>query len=463
MLKKYGQLNVAVLLLCDLLSLSLCWLAAYYVRFYAGIVPLTRGFVPLSPYLELLPFLLLFWLFVARITGLYERVPARAREEGFVPILKAATGVALCLMALTFFYRERSYSRVMMAYFWAASPFFLWGARLIGWSIIRKLRRRGVDVRRTLLVGHGPVAERVAEALKSHAALGFHLVGALSPEGRTPGGLQRLGGYPDLRRALAEMGASDVYLALPLAEHDELEAMMVELADETADVRVVPDLLHFMRLHAGVEELAGLPVVNLSESPLFGWRRWVKRGADVVIASLLLGVLSPLMALIALAIKLTSPGPVLFRQERMGLDGVRFEMLKFRSMGVDAERETGAVWARRGDARRTSLGALLRRTSLDELPQLWNVLCGEMSLVGPRPERPVFVQQFRRSVPGYMLRHKVKSGITGWAQVNGWRGDTSLEKRIECDLYYIEHWSLLFDLEILWLTLWKGLISKHAY
>ena len=162
-------------------------------------------------------------------------------------------------------------------------------------------------------------------------------------------------------------------------------------------------------------------------------------------------------------IKLTSPGPVFFAQERMGLDGVSFRMYKFRSMRMGAERETGAVWARPGDERRTLIGGLLRRASLDELPQLFNVLRGDMSLVGPRPERPVFVEDFRKAVPGYMLRHKMKSGITGWAQVNGWRGNTSIDKRIEHDLFYIENWSLWFDLRILWLTLWKGFVSENAY
>ena len=184
---------------------------------------------------------------------------------------------------------------------------------------------------------------------------------------------------------------------------------------------------------------------------------------DYVLGALALLVLSPLMGAVALAVKWTSPGPVLYRQERMGLDGVRFQMYKFRSMRVGAEAESGAVWARQNDDRRTWVGALLRKTSLDELPQLFNVLRGEMSLVGPRPERPVFVEEFRRSVPGYMLRHKMKSGMTGWAQVNGWRGNTSIEKRIEFDLHYIENWSLGFDVKILWLTVWKGLINKNAY
>jgi exopolysaccharide biosynthesis polyprenyl glycosylphosphotransferase len=216
-------------------------------------------------------------------------------------------------------------------------------------------------------------------------------------------------------------------------------------------------------LRGGIEEFEGVPLIRLRESPLYGWNRALKRTLDLAVGGLALTLALPLMALITAAIKLSSPGPVLLRQERMGIDGRRFTMLKFRTMRTDAEADTGPVWAAADDPRRTRVGALLRRFSLDELPQLWNVLKGEMSLVGPRPERPVFVESFRRSLPGYMLRHKVKAGMTGWAQINGWRGNTSLEKRLEFDLYYIERWSLGFDLKILLHTLWRGFFDKNAY
>jgi exopolysaccharide biosynthesis polyprenyl glycosylphosphotransferase len=194
-----------------------------------------------------------------------------------------------------------------------------------------------------------------------------------------------------------------------------------------------------------------------------GWQSLAKRCVDVVVSCVGLMVLSPLLFLIAALVKLASPGPVLYRQERMGVDGQTFHMLKFRSMRVNAEGEVGAVWAKKSDSRRTRIGTLLRKTSLDELPQLWNVLVGHMSLVGPRPERPVFIQRFRREIPGYMLRHKVKSGITGWAQVNGWRGDTSIVERTQCDLYYIRNWSLNLDFKILTMTVWKGFMNENAY
>jgi len=226
----------------------------------------------------------------------------------------------------------------------------------------------------------------------------------------------------------------------------------------------VPDVFSLVPARGGVEEFEMIPFIHLRESRLYGWNRVLKRTFDLVFGTVALVGAAPVMLGIAVALKLASPGPVFYRQERMGVDGRRFRMLKFRTMRVDAEAETGPVWAREGDPRRTAVGVFLRRTSLDELPQLFNVLRGEMSLVGPRPERPSFVEDFRKRVPGYMLRHKMKAGMTGWAQIKGWRGNTSIEKRIEYDLYYIERWSLAFDLKILLLTIWDALrINRNAH
>jgi exopolysaccharide biosynthesis polyprenyl glycosylphosphotransferase len=224
----------------------------------------------------------------------------------------------------------------------------------------------------------------------------------------------------------------------------------------------VPDLLQFIALRARLENLDGVPIISLNDVPLRGFNSILKRIIDIAIAGSVLLAISPLFGLISLLIRRTSRGLVFYKQERMGLDGKAFQVLKFRSMYEGAEDETGPVWARDNDPRCTPVGRWLRRFDLDELPQLWNVVRGDMSIVGPRPERPYFVEQFKHRIPQYMLRHKVKAGITGWAQVNGWRGNTSLEKRIEYDLYYIENWSVSLDLKIMWLTLIRGL-QKHAY
>jgi Undecaprenyl-phosphate glucose phosphotransferase len=255
-----------------------------------------------------------------------------------------------------------------------------------------------------------------------------------------------------------------VFIALPHADYPRLTAVLTDIGDEPVTIRLVPDVFALRSLAGGVEEFDSVPFISLRDtSPRYGWNLLLKRAIDLAGGAVALALAAPAMAAIAVAIRLTSRGPILYRQERMGLDGRRFGMLKFRTMQVDAEAATGPVWARPDDPRRTRLGAFLRRFSLDELPQLWNVLRGEMSLVGPRPERPSFVESFRRQVPGYMLRHKVKGGITGWAQIHGWRGDTSIEERIKCDLYYIEHWSIGLDVQILLKTLWLGFRNRNAY
>jgi Undecaprenyl-phosphate glucose phosphotransferase len=242
---------------------------------------------------------------------------------------------------------------------------------------------------------------------------------------------------------------------------------MIQLIESTSremvDVKVVPDLLQVIALRARLEDLDGVPVINVNDVPLRGFNSVLKRAIDVVMSGVGLIALAIPLGLIALLVKITSRGPAFYQQERMGLDGRSFTILKFRSMQDDAELDTGPIWARQDDPRVTALGRFLRRSNLDELPQLWNVLRGDMSIVGPRPERPHFVEQFKHRIPQYMLRHKVKAGLTGWAQVNGWRGNTPLEKRIEYDLYYIENWSVRLDLKIMWLTVVKGFFHKHAY
>jgi Undecaprenyl-phosphate glucose phosphotransferase len=272
-----------------------------------------------------------------------------------------------------------------------------------------------------------------------------------------------LGTTADAARIVDERGVDTVFLALPLEAHRTMLAVLKDVGRTVADVRVVPDLLQHITFRAGVEDLDGLPVVHLTQVPLTGWMSLVKRTLDLGISASALLVLSPLLGAIAAAIRLSDRGPVLYRQRRMGLDGRPFDILKFRSMVVSAEEESGPTWASPEDPRRTRLGRFLRAWSLDELPQLWNVLRGEMSLVGPRPERPEFVREFKEKFPQYMLRHRVRAGITGWAQVHGWRGNTSLSKRIEYDLYYIENWSLSLDIKILWMTLRHGLRHRNAY
>ncbi len=448
----------------DLVLIAGSWLLAYYLRFYADLVPVYRGVPPLGPYLVLVVPILVVWAMSFRAFGLYRPRRLGTRLGEVWDVTKASSVGVLVLVTLTFFARSFEFSRAVIAYFWVISILAVSGARAAFREALRVARRHGYNLRYGLVVGGGELARTVIRRLRQRPDVGLQLIGVVGDEeGNGDLGVQRLGGYGDLRAILAERNVDHVILAVPHEEYPRIEKILAELGDEPVTIHLVPDLVRFTSLRGGMEEFEGLPFIHLRESPIYGWSMVLKRGFDLVFGSLGLLVATPLMLLIALAIKLTSGGPVFYRQVRMGLDGRRFQMVKFRTMEENAEGETGPVWASAGDPRRTRLGAFLRSWSLDELPQLLNVLKGEMSLVGPRPERPVFVEQFRRRIPGYMLRHKVKAGMTGWAQLNGWRGNTSLEKRIEYDLYYIERWSLGFDVWILWLSLWKGFRSKSAY
>jgi Undecaprenyl-phosphate glucose phosphotransferase len=316
-------------------------------------------------------------------------------------------------------------------------------------------------LRRVLVVGSGDLGRMVADRILEHGELGFKLVGFVDDgvlDGDTIGyrGLPVLGSVGQVAEVAEQEEVDEIYVALPLDEHVKMLNVVEFASRECLDVHVVPDLLQFIALRARLEDLDGLPIIRVNDVPLRGMNSVVKRAVDIALSAgvVLVGAIPALI--IAWLIRRSSPGPIFYTQVRMGLDGQAFTVYKFRSMPVDAEEVTGPVWARDDDPRATAIGRWLRRYDVDELPQFWNVLRGDMSIVGPRPERPFFVEQFKHKIPQYMLRHKVKAGITGWAQVNGWRGNTSLEKRIEFDLYYIENWSLSLDFKIMWLTLVRG-------
>ena len=466
MLKRHSQFIESLMLLADLLVISASWLGSYYLRFYWGPVLVYRGVPDVRPYLLLLGFIAIVWGIAFKAFGLYrpKRISSRLAEVG--DIAKACTLAVLILIAATFFLKEFEFSRVVILYFWVFSILSVSLVRRSFREVLRVMRRKGYNLRHVLIVGEGALAQKLVEGIQARPELGLRIVGLLVGDPRMVGqqvdGLSALGTYEQAGELVGELTIDRVFIAIPLEAYGRMEAILRSLEDGIADINAVPDLHQYMTLRGGVEEFEGLPLISLQDSPPYGWSLVGKRVIDIVLSSVTLLITGPLLLLLAAVIKFTSPGPVLYRQERMGLDGRTFRMLKFRSMQSDAEDDTGPVWATRADGRRTGIGAALRRTSLDELPQLFNVLKGEMSLVGPRPERPVFIEEFRKRIPRYMLRHKVKAGITGWAQVNGWRGDTSLEKRIECDLFYIENWSLFFDLRILWLSFWKGFIHKNA-
>jgi Undecaprenyl-phosphate glucose phosphotransferase len=471
-----NRLLVACHVVTDALLAMVAFLLAYAIRFESGLVPLTKGHPPLEQYVNVLPFVAVITPIAFHLRGVYRLRRGRSRVDDFFgvfvgSILAVVLGFVATLYLQTYHLSDAAKARGVLEVSQLVWAFFLVGTTALTYmsreavrELLERRWRAGVGLKRVVIAGAGELGRMVADRILQHRELGYQVVGFV--DDRAGGdhigyrGLPLLGTLSEAAEIVRREQVDHLYVALPLEEHARLLDLMEIASRECIDVKVVPDLLQFIVLRARLEDLDGLPVINVNDVPLQGVNAWIKRAIDVVLSATALLVLALPCAVIAALVRLTSPGPVFYRQERMGLDGRAFTVYKFRSMYQNAEEVTGPVWARNNDPRTTPVGRWLRRLDLDELPQLWNVLAGDMSLVGPRPERPFFVEQFKHRIPQYMLRHKVKAGITGWAQVNGWRGNTSLEKRIEYDLYYIENWSVGLDFKILWLTVLRGLVPR---
>lgn len=358
--------------------------------------------------------------------------------------------VALLLLWLFAFKASQDFSRVWFGAWVILTIAFLWIERIGVYLVLRSLRKSGFNLRHVALVGDGAAAKSLINNVDVAAWSGYKIVLTV----------------PEINASslssLAETEVDEVWLALPLGDEAVIRETLHALRHSTAAIRFAPDLFTLRLINHGVSDVLGVTMFDLSTSPMTGVNQLVKWLEDKVLSSLILLLISPLMILLALGVKLTSPGPVFYRQERVGINNKPFYMLKFRSMPVDTEK-TGVQWGGSAAKATTRFGQFIRKTSLDELPQFLNVLKGDMSIVGPRPERPMFVEQFKEEIPDYMKKHMVKAGITGWAQVHGWRGDTDLKTRIEYDLYYIENWSLWLDLKIIVMTVFKGFVNKNAY
>ncbi|MBI1849796.1 MAG: undecaprenyl-phosphate glucose phosphotransferase [Planctomycetes bacterium] len=467
MLKKHSQLMVTLCLVMDCAMTAAAFSVAYDLRFAAVLVPLLKGLPDGREYVTVLPVALVICMVCYHLCRLY--VPRRAGTLAgeWLDIVKATLLAAMALAATTFFFRRYEYSRTVLLFWLLFNVLFLGLARSAIRLCLREMRQKGWNLRHAIIVSAGKLGQNIAETLQNNPWTGIHLVGFLDdrPEriGRVIRGVPVIGRADELLSLVKTGQIDQVYFALSLDQVSTMEPLIKSLSQECVDVKLVPDFFGLVTLRARVAVFDGLPVFTLQESPYYGWQRVLKRSIDVVLSLIVLIVISPLLAVIAIIVRSTSPGPVFYRQERVGIDGHVFRIFKFRTMLSDAESETGATFARRDDPRATPIGRFLRRTSLDEIPQFFNVLKGEMSIVGPRPERPVFIEDFKNSLPRYMLRHHVKAGITGWAQVNGWRGDTSLRKRLQYDLYYIENWSLGFDFRIMLLTFLRGFVHKNAF
>lgn len=457
------------LLLTDTLLAGGAFILAYVTRVA---VPFPQP-AEVGPFYEYVGMLLihtasiLLVLFFARLYNL----ALSSRVDEFYGIVAACTigtlmGVAVGSLTLQDFNVGRDYSRVMLLYVWAFSILLLTLGRLLNGWLRRRLIRSGWGRRRVLILGTGPIAQMILQKIIWTPSLGYDVVGLLSNNGDVPASVLDvpvIGKTAQLGEIIATQPMDEVIIALPEeTSHQEILWLISECERGRVTIRVYPDLFQIMAGPVGIGELGGLPLLTVRDIAQTGWRRVAKRAMDIVGSMGALVFLSPVMMLIAALIRLESPGGVFYAQERMGLDARPFPMIKFRSMRADAEK-SGPGWTTSDDPRRTRIGTFLRKTNLDELPQFINVLLGHMSLVGPRPERPVYVEQFRRSIPRYMERHREKAGMTGWAQVNGLRGDTSITERTKYDLWYIENWSLLLDIKIIVRTALQFFRSPNAY
>jgi len=476
MVRRYNRLLVAFYVITDALLAGWAFVLAYGIRFESGQIPVLKGYPDITHYLRVLPFVMILTPLAFHLQGVYRLRRGRSRVDDFFSVLIGSILAVVLGIGSTLYFQAYSasqearlagayeVSRLVWLIFLVLNVMFTYASREAMRELLERRWRAGIGLKRILIAGASDLGRMVADRMLQHRELGYQVVGFI--DDRAGGdhigyrGLPLLGTLSEVADICRSERIDHLYVALPLEEHAKLLDLMEITSREGIDVKVVPDLLQFIALRARLDDLDGLPVINVNDVPLQGFNALIKRSLDIVMSAAALVFLAIPFALIAALVKWNSPGPVFYRQERMGLDGRRFSVYKFRSMYEGAEETTGPVWARDDDPRATRIGRWLRRFDLDELPQFWNVLKGEMSIVGPRPERPYFVQQFKHRIPQYMLRHKVKAGITGWAQVNGWRGNTSLEKRIEYDLYYIENWSVTLDLKIMWLTLVRGLFQR---
>ncbi len=465
MLKKHNEFFKGLLLTSDLCFVSFAWWLAYTARFHTGLFDATELFIA-RHYVIAWLIILGVWAVVFESAEFYRPRRLSTHHRETVELIKCSAIALLIFLAVLFIIHEVVLSRIVVVVFWCSSLFLVSLSHHVFREGLRLARRRGYNLRHVLIIGTPTLAGSLVNRLKSYKRLGLRIVGFYLTEGAVPPSLTdevtRIASEEELATLIRRGTIDQVFVALPLEQAAKLRQIQEWLGDEPVTIHFVPDLGEMATLRGSVEEFDGLQIISLQASPHAGWNAFLKRVVDLSVGALALVIFAPMMLLITVAIKCSSRGPIFYRQERMGLDGRRFVMLKFRSMVEDAEQSTGPVWAAEDDPRVTPIGRWLRQTNLDELPQLINVLRGEMSLVGPRPERPPLINEFRKSIPKYMLRHKVKAGMTGWAQIHGWRGNTSLASRIKYDLDYIENWSLWRDIKILARTLFAGFRNDRA-
>ncbi len=451
----------------DILLINLSFLFAYWLRFLSGVIPIFYGIPPVAEYIRALAIVTVIFLLALRAYGVYSLSKRLSFAEEFTAVFKSMMVSIVILMAATFLYREFSYSRGVLLVGWIMVVFSITIFRLIMANFELWLRQMRGENLRTLIIGTGENARRVLQNIYHNPRWGYEPIGLISCKQEKEGaeryvmGIPVIGHLEGLSKILPEKEIDEVILTQPELPRENIVEIILGCEKEMIGFRMVADFLGVITSQVKIENFSGVTLLGLKGTPLDEtWNRFLKRTLDMAASFIGLILLFPLFIVVSILVKINSHGPVFYNQERVGQDGKNFRMHKFRTMTVNAEARTGPVRTKANDSRRTKIGKFLRRLNIDELPQLLNVLKGDMSLVGPRPERPYFVGQFKEAIPRYMVRHKIKSGITGWAQINGLRGDTSIKERTKYDLFYAENWSVFFDIKILLRSL---LAIKNAY
>lgn len=444
------------------------FILAYYIKFYILENGPGIGVLPVADYYMLLPFMVPGYMFLYYRCNVYSPKRTVKRRHEIYGILQANTlGMAALIIILYLIIREINFARSVMAIFYVLNIFLTSCSRIVLRKSLSTMRSKGYNLKHILLVGYSRAAEEYIDRIQENPQWGYVACGILDnnvPAGTVYRGVKVLGSLGNLEIILPENKLDEIAITLCLSDYDYLEGIVHTCEKSGVHTKFIPDYNSLIPSKPYTEDLMGLPVINIRYVPLTNTGNMViKRIMDIVGSLFGIIITSPIMLVCALLVKFTSSGPVIFKQERVGLHNKPFYMYKFRSMAVLPSKEEKKAWTVRNDPRVTGVGKILRKTSLDELPQLFNILKGDMSLVGPRPERPLFVEKFKEEIPRYMVKHQVRPGLTGWAQVNGLRGDTSIRKRIEYDLYYIENWTIGFDIKIIFMTFITGFINKNAY
>ena len=459
--KYFNRLQVFL----DAAIVIISYILAWFIKF--RVLDSEGGALSMSQYFRTLYLIVPGYLLLYSMFHLYtSKRDTKSKYEISNILMANAVGIG-CFMVIQYLLKQMHFSREMLLIFVVANSFFMILSRSVIHSILRSIRKKGYNLKHIILVGYSRAGEEYIDRIMANPQWGYVVCGILDdkvPRGTTYKGVKVLGEIDNLLIILPENRMDEIAITLSLADYDRLEQIVDWCEKSGVHTKFIPDYNSLIPSKPYTEDILGLPVINIRYVPLsntLNW--WIKRLVDFVGALVAIVLFSPVMIGAAIAIKVSSEGPIIFKQERIGLHNKPFQMYKFRSMVQQTDEEEKKGWTVKNDSRVTKVGAFLRKTSLDELPQLFNILKGDMSLVGPRPERPQFVEQYKEGIPRYMIKHQVRPGMTGWAQVKGYRGDSSIRKRIECDIYYIENWTLGMDIKILFMTVFVGFINKNAY